>query len=340
MAGGFDAELKASIRDLQSAVAALDTQTQKGNASLRQMQMEVKAVAAGHREAAGAAAAHTGTTSTLAQEVNALGRAARVTAGDSASMVGKLAGLVAVNPLAIAAGAGIGFITEQIRQLVAEAINGSKALDELLEKPQKLAEKIAELARGGAAGLDSRGLRRRALEQYTGDSDLEGIEPEARDRAYRAARGAMQAGRTSSIREGVERLQKSGALRRRESGLGPVAQVSDDQLLGIAAGSDDPGFADAFRRAQGTSEYALAEEADYAKTATATAARTRAESQAQLDSNPVIVGLLTEIRNLTAKREAAVANREGVNVKIIEQQMQERTAALEAALSTYTSASK
>ena len=147
----FDLEIKNSIASLQASVQALTASSDKAQASLARM---------------GSQAAQTTTqTTSVAKSVGQIGQAATAAGGPVAGMMTRLGGLVAINPMAIAAGLGIGAITAGVYKLV-EVLKEANAERDRLSQP--IGTAAADDAITDARGkLDPAALRARVAPEQS-----------------------------------------------------------------------------------------------------------------------------------------------------------------------------
>jgi outer membrane murein-binding lipoprotein Lpp len=237
----FDMEVRNSVRQLATEVGRLQTGVERTNQSLRQMASETRAVSTNVAQ-----------TSTSIDE---MGRAARKTGLEGGKMVGNLMQLVAFNPVALAAGAGLGVLVSQISNLITGIAEAKKQRDELAAAPGQ-----------GAAGLDAAGkeallktdvAKGRALEfNATGTrADLSGLSSDDRRSVLSAARDAELTGLVTQD-EAIKNILKSGILEGGEGGIGGARRRrTGDALAVVGTGQDmDPDeFRERLTRARGSS---------------------------------------------------------------------------------------
>ncbi len=258
----FDAEVRMSLRQIQASTDATSAAVTKLNATLRQSAVEVRSVAAGHNEAAVAATRHANATSNVTHELHGMGKGAAFAGGHGGHLVHTLFRLASFNPIAIAAGLGIGFMADKIMDAVhnMHELNGEVAdLAQIAHDKNDAATLKARL------GVDLQGARKANFDRANGEDAFSEVPDEFKAQAKAAATMAVQSGGAANEGEAVARMVKAGAFRKRASGAfgdaSPAPGIDAGVLGAIAAGSEDSDFGAKFKRATMSGDFQAIQDA-------------------------------------------------------------------------------
>lgn len=341
----FEAELRASIKDLQSTAEGLAQQVEKSNQSLRDMQKEVHGVTAVHREAAEAAGEHARASEGLGHNIRGVSDGIRLMGGEAREAGHLLNGLFEFNPLALAAGAAVGFLVDKVHALVSEAIQGKAAVQDMGKSVQEMGHSLDDIQSKALQKIDAGAQRRTAFDRFFGDKDLQGIPADLRNLVNEGAFDAVESGRARNREEAIERIKKSGLLFQGQGGaFGQRTQRTRSQFGAAAAGVDDAeAFEDALNRARGTEEFSIATQADTAKFVAGAREQQSLARQAQASTDPHIQSLIVAIDRLTQQlanaKENSWTGRSGDIIRI-ENQLQETRQQYDAAVAQLTASTR
>ncbi|MEY2855635.1 MAG: hypothetical protein RL030_2767 [Pseudomonadota bacterium] len=193
----FDMEVRNSVRQLAQEVGRLQTGVERTNQSLRQMATETRGAATAVSHATGG--------------LHEMGMAAKKAGGEGGHMVHNLMQLVAFNPVALAAGAGLGILVSQVGKLIEAIAEAKKRKEELEAAPGQGAAGLDAAGQAALLKTDVAGARAREFNATGGRADLSGLSAADRSAVMAAARDAELTGLVTKD-EAIKNILKSGIM--------------------------------------------------------------------------------------------------------------------------------